>query len=91
MPWPCVQAGESSGHGIKRWTGIGPKEFLEDHCRRHKVCGCGVYCCRHKVCGGGWVWLVPFVRSCVWALLARFVSVRGGLGVHTCDLWQGTA
>lgn len=33
----ALQAGESSGHGIKRWTGIGPKEFLEDHCRRHKL------------------------------------------------------
>ncbi|KAL4421256.1 hypothetical protein ABPG75_010547 [Micractinium tetrahymenae] len=32
-----VQAGESPGHGIKRWTGIAPKEFLEEHCRKHKL------------------------------------------------------
>ncbi|KAL4421666.1 hypothetical protein ABPG77_001207 [Micractinium sp. CCAP 211/92] len=30
-------AGESAGHGIKRWTGIAPKEFLEEHCRKHKL------------------------------------------------------
>lgn len=33
----AVQAGESAGHGIQRWTGVAPKAFLEEHCRRHKL------------------------------------------------------
>lgn len=42
---PRLQAGESAGHGIQRWTGVAPKAFLEEHCRRHKV-GRGLFVAR---------------------------------------------
>ncbi|PSC76435.1 choloylglycine hydrolase [Micractinium conductrix] len=38
MCWhEAVQAGEGRGGGVDRWQGVAPKDFLEEHCREHKL------------------------------------------------------